>query len=250
MHVFDLSFMILVIEWKGTIKMDTQKNYNDFFDCYNVALEEVKIFVFENLMYFKEKNNIGCMNSYRIKSLKSIKRKLEKKKTNSISDIAGIRVVFCDKCDEKDLSVLDRQIHGLDKLGFVSKFEDVVNRTNNVDINVIADFSEYLCECSEYKKDLKIIIDESKNYIKHPKSSGYQSMHLTIFYKGVPVELQIRNLAQHYFAEYEHEKRYKADEDTRVEYNSICDKCAEVLNNISYGKTARTKSLGKVRKIG
>lgn len=230
--------------------MDTEENYNDFLDCYNEALERVKLFVFENLMYFKEKNNIGCMNSFRIKSLKSIREKLKRKNTNSICDIAGIRAVFCDKADEKDLSILDLQIHKLDKLGFITNFEDVVQRTNNVDINIITEFSKYLCDCAEYEKDLEIIIDEKKNYIKYPKRSGYQSMHLTIFYKGVPVELQIRNLAQHYFAEYEHEKRYKADEDTRVEYNSICDKCAEVLNNISYGETSKTKSLGKVRKIG
>lgn len=230
---------------------DIGGDYNSFFDCYNVALEEVKLFVFENMMYFREKNSIGCMNSYRIKSLKSITRKLKEKKTKSICDIAGIRVVFCDKCDEKDLSVLDRQIRNLDKAGFIARFDDIVARSGNVDIDIITDFSVYLCERAEYEKDLKIIIDEKKNYIKHPKDSGYQSLHMIISYKGVPVELQIRNLAQHYFAEYEHEKRYKADENTRVEYNSICNECAKMLSDICGEEVDRSKSIGaKSLKIG
>lgn len=230
---------------------DTRGNFDNFFDYYNMALEEVKIFVFENLIYFREINNIGCMSSYRIKSLDSIKRKMEKKKTNSICDIAGIRVVFCDKSDEGDLSVLDRKIHNLDKTGFITKFEDTVDRTNNVGIDIITDFCDYLCECAKKERDLEIIIDEKKNYIKYPKDTGYQSMHVIIKYKGIPVELQIRNLAQHYFAEYEHEKRYKADENTRAEYNSVCDSCAQKLNDIVCEKTSKVKSLGeKIRKIG
>lgn len=233
---------------------DIGGDYNKLFDCYNVALEEVKNFVYQSLSKFCKQNSVNCMSSYRIKSQESIKRKMEEKNRgiDSICDIAGIRIVFCDFSDLQDLCVLDQDIRNWEKNEFITNFYDAVGRYKNHFIDTIYDFREYIRVQAQGNIDFKVIIDEKKDYIKYPKKSGYQSIHMVISYRGIPVELQIRNLVQHYFAEYEH-KYYKDDNYTRSEYNPICNECADTLSNITCDYSADSyvkKTLVKNLKIG
>ena len=48
----------------------------------------------------------------------------------------------------------------------------------------------------------KVFYSKLKDYIALPKSNGYQSIHITIMYEGVSVEIQIRSEEMHYLAEY------------------------------------------------
>jgi len=69
------------------------------------------------------------------------------------------------------------------------------------------------------QKDIKLI--ETKDYIKHPKPNGYQSLHLIIqipvFMSDredhVFVEIQIRTIAMDFWASLEHKIYYKYDGD-------------------------------------
>lgn len=76
-------------------------------------------------------------------------------------------------------------------------------------------------------------IEKRKDYNKKPKPNGYSGYHACYYYKvkiattddqerpkvvwvTIPVEIQVRTLAQHIWATYEHKHRYKADK-TRAE---------------------------------
>lgn len=48
----------------------------------------------------------------------------------------------------------------------------------------------------------QILNSRIKDYISIPKENGYKSLHVTILYNGIPVEIQIRTQEMHIHAEY------------------------------------------------
>lgn len=119
--------------------------------------------------------------SFRIKSAKSIYKKLIHKKlpltTESIDkelvDVAGVRIV-CAFLD--DVYRIKERIEAID--------------------------------------DLKIL--DVRDYIKEPKNSGYQSLHIIVSSpvgedseEGTLVEIQVRTVAMHFWAKLDHQLTYK-----------------------------------------
>ena len=151
---------------------------------YHAALKQVatKIDILnDEFQYIQHYNPIEHVKS-RIKTPESIVKKLKKDGYESnipnmiryVNDIAGIRIIC----------------------SFTS------------DIYLIADF---------IRKQNDLRIENIKDYMKQPKESGYQSYHLLVsvpvyLYDKtlyVPVEVQIRTIAQDFWASLEHKMRYK-----------------------------------------
>lgn len=121
----------------------------------------------------------------RLKSEKSIKKKLEKKglkptyknAVKYVNDIVGIRIV----------------------VSFISDVYDIV---------------------AEISKSKIIEIKERKDYISEPKDSGYTSYHLKVLVpitldgqeELIPAEIQIRTVAMDFWASLDHKIRYKFQE--------------------------------------
>ncbi len=139
----------------------------------------------------------------RLKSMKSILGKLEKKDLNlslseacnNIYDIAGIRVV-CPYI--KDVYLIKERIEAQD------------------DIHVM----------------------EIKDYIENPKPNGYRSLHMIIrvpvYFMNkkqmVPVEVQIRTEAMDMWASLEHDIKYKSvHQDIGVDFSNELLECSKLI---------------------
>ena len=162
------------------------KQYNDLLRIYEIAMNQVM----DTLS--RVKNRINSIYGYsiienitgRVKTKESINKKLIKKNipqtyvalVDNLNDIAGVRVICPIEVD-------------------IDSVVNIIKRLPN--INVI----------------------EEKDYILNPKKSGYKAYHMIVEtpvkINGetlvMKVEIQIRTSAMDFWAEMEHEIRYKAD---------------------------------------
>lgn len=114
-------------------------------------------------------------------------------------------------------------------------------------VRVICSFSEdiyMLADCLLQQDDIKLI--EKKDYIKHPKESGYRSLHLIIEIpiflqnekRSMKVEVQLRTIAMDFWASVEHKLRYKKNipdseaEPLAVELSDYADQLADLDNKM------------------
>lgn len=86
------------------------------------------------------------------------------------------------------------------------------------------------------KKDEELEIVKQKDYIKKPKSSGYQSYHMIIRVDAVLVELQLRTLLMDAWSSMETIVAYKSTErisdSLKHEIKTLCKACRKVDKEI------------------
>lgn len=130
------------------------------------------------------------------------------------------------------INKLDRQGKDISAGSIISSLNDVAG------IRVIVGFVSDIYTISDMlvKQD-DIILVETKDYFKNPKTNGYRSYHMIIevpvFFSEkkhfVKVEIQIRTIAMDFWASLEHQLRYKKN---IKDFNSIeieLKKCAEII---------------------
>lgn len=156
----------------------------DLMSCYRCAIMEIETkfrVLDERFSLAHDRNPINDIQS-RLKSPESIRDKLLRKDLpftleaieNNLFDIAGVRIVC----------------------SFIN------------DIYMLA-------ECLLQQDDITLI--ERKDYIEHPKKNGYRSLHLIVEVpiflqnqkKLMKVEVQFRTIAMEFWANLEHQLRYK-----------------------------------------
>ncbi len=176
-------------EEQGSI---TQEEYDSLIKPYSEALTIIQIRLESlNAEYRRRSLEYPIHNiQHRIKSKRSIAKKLEKKNLevssdmarDTLTDIAGIRVICY--------------------------FED--------DIYSVV---------SAIRKQTDVLIIKERDYVKTPKNNGYRSYHIVL---GVPiytleetqyypVEVQIRTISMDFWASMEHRICYKNGHDRDVE---------------------------------
>lgn len=169
---------------------------------------------------------------------------------------AKLRMMNADLTEQKSRQVIrnmsarikttDSIIKKLIRKGRKVNFKEAVGELNDIaGIRVVCYFCDDIYEVAEKireQRDLRVI--KEKDYVKNPKKSGYQSVHLIV---GVPVtyldrteevrvEIQIRSFAMDYWAELDTQMCYKKDagqiENVEREIKAYSDVIAGVDNQM------------------
>jgi len=116
--------------------------------------------------------------------------------------------------------------------------ESIEENINDIaGVRVICSFpSDIYMLADAFLKQDDITLLTQKDYIKHPKSNGYRSLHLIvetpIFLhdqkKMMKVEVQFRTISMDWWASLEHKIRYKKDIPEIVQLEKELYNCAEI----------------------
>ena len=101
--------------------------------------------------------------------------------------------------------------------------------------------------------DVKLIL--RRDYIKHPKESGYRSLHLVLEIpvflaervEHVKCEVQIRTIAMDFWASLEHQLKYKGSTDVSEELRNRLKICAEAITEVDVEMQEIHKDIVKER---
>lgn len=130
----------------------------------------------------------------------------------------------------------------LKKKGLDKNFSTAVTNINDlIGVRAICSYVDDIYKVAkilEKQKDIRIL--KKKDYIDSPKKSGYQSLHLIIeipiaFQDGtqwMKVELQLRTAAMDYWANLDHQLRYKRGKKEAELIDEELRQCAEVVEKL------------------
>lgn len=127
----------------------------------------------------------------------------------------------------------------LQKRGLPLNFRNMTGNLNDIaGVRVICPYISDIYTIKDIllkQPDLKLV--EEKDYIAHPKESGYRSLHIVLqvpVYLSqsehhVNVELQLRTIAMDFWASLEHELRYKTTTRIPEGIRRELRRCAETI---------------------
>lgn len=105
--------------------------------------------------------------------------------------------------------------------GYEATYENALEKLNDIlGVRVICPFIDDIYALVDYlKKEEDITVLKEKDYIKNIKASGYRSFHLIILIpvytggeeKKIKIEIQFRTVAMNFWADLDHELRYKKE---------------------------------------
>lgn len=190
------------------------------YQLYNSAIMEVrtKLEILDSEFHIRHDHDPIHHIEYRLKSPASILNKLHKHQVEQISP-AVIR----------------------------AKVRDIAG------IRVICNYVEDIYRIAElllFQNDVTLL--RRKDYIEHPKPSGYRSLHLLISVpvflsrktEYVPVEIQIRTIAMDFWASLEHHLKYKSNLNIPPELKTELFDCASMVADLDLRMQGIQKKIG------
>ena len=133
-------------------------------------------------------------------------------------------------------------VRKLKRHGYESTIENMVNYINDIaGIRVICSFTSDIYSIAEMiagQSDIHVL--SVKDYIEHPKPSGYRSYHMIV---SVPiflsdrmadtkVEIQIRTVAMDFWASLEHKINYKFEGNAPVFIQNELIECSKIISEL------------------
>ena len=126
------------------------------------------------------------------------------------------------------------------RYGYDSSIDNMVNYINDIaGIRIVCSFTSDIYRLAEMigkQNDLTVI--SVKDYIRHPKESGYKSYHMLVTVPiflsdriiDTKVEIQIRTMAMDFWAALEHQANYKKGIDGIDSLVVELTDCANIIN--------------------
>ena len=133
-------------------------------------------------------------------------------------------------------------VNKLKKNGYETSVENMVKYVNDIaGIRIICSFTSdiyLIADMITKQSDLKVV--SVKDYITHPKVSGYQSYHILVtvpihLTQGIVdtiVEIQIRTIAQDFWASLEHKIYYKFEGNGPAFISQELRDCARIVSEL------------------
>ena len=184
-----------------------------------INLMMTKLDIINTFLLMKYNRNFIQMKTGRLKSYDSVCKKIQKKGLDlnfnqaleKINDLIGVRAV-CAYVDD------------------IYKVADLI----------------------EKQQDIRIL--KVKDYVQQPKKSGYQSLHLILeiaipFQKEnqwIKLELQLRTAAMDYWANLDHQLRYKRGQKQAAMINEELQQCASVITQLDQKMLDIRKKIDKI----
>ena len=133
-------------------------------------------------------------------------------------------------------------IQKMKKRNLKLNYREMIENINDIaGVRIICPLKKDIFSIKELIEKLPgINILKEKDYVTHPKESGYSSYHLVV---GVPitlskdtiyvkVEIQIRTVAMDFWASLEHKMKYKPEEEIDKKYSKEWINCAKVIQKL------------------
>ena len=184
-----------------------------------INLMMTKLDIINTFLLMKYKRNFIQIKTGRLKSYDSVCKKMQKK---------GLDLNF-------DLAL--EKINDLIGVRAVCAYVD--------DIYKVADLIEK-------QQDIRIL--KTKDYVQQPKKSGYQSLHLILEIaipfqqenQWIKLELQLRTAAMDYWANLDHQLRYKRGQKQAAVINEELQQCASVITQLDQRMLDIRKKIDKI----
>lgn len=128
----------------------------------------------------------------------------------------------------------------LKRYGYESTIDNMVNYVNDIaGIRIVCSFTSDIYRMAAMigkQNDLTVV--SVKDYIKHPKQSGYKSYHMLVTVPiflsdrvvDTKVEIQIRTIAMDFWASLEHKIYYKFEGNAPDYISRDLQECAEIVS--------------------
>lgn len=144
----------------------------------------------------------------------------------------------------------------MQKKGLDMNFAQAVEKINDlIGVRAVCAYVDDIYKVADLiqkQQDIRII--KIKDYIKQPKKSGYQSLHLILEIaipfqnenQWVKLELQLRTAAMDYWANLDHQLRYKRGQKQAAVINEELQQCASMISQLDQKMLAIRKKIDKI----
>lgn len=127
----------------------------------------------------------------------------------------------------------------LKRLGFPATEKAALTQVHDaLGIRIVCSFVDDIYQIAHWltsRSEFEVIA--VKDYIAHPKISGYRSYHMIVRLlegqgKGVTAEIQIRTIALDFWASLEHQLKYKQEIPNEALIRSELKRCADEISSV------------------